>query len=165
MVSFSGIFTRTYPLCWLLVSPEDSNTPIVTHSTVFHYWALQKVLNSGAGCPHPFPCPTWHPSAQAAPCVHCTLSVVESVDVDISLHQCTAKRMRWVPLAALLCNCLWGHLRLQPVPAGLAIWLTGCPDCYWQGYLEHRLCTGVFECLQIAPLLSGPFPPPPLPPQ
>ena len=52
MASFSGIFTRTYPLWWLLVSPEDGNMPIITHCSVFHYRALLKVLNPGQGALH-----------------------------------------------------------------------------------------------------------------
>lgn len=64
MVSFSGIFSRTYPLWWLLVSPEDSNTPIITHCSVFHCRALLKVLNPEQGS-----CVALPPT----PCSACTL--------------------------------------------------------------------------------------------
>lgn len=127
--------------------------PIITHCSIFRYRALLKVLNPGQGaCTalHPFPCPTWHPSPQAAPCALCMPFVVQSMDADASSPWCTAKGVRWVPSAVLLCICPWGHLGLQPVPAGLPAWIMAVPTA--QASLKHRLCMGVSECLQIVHL-------------
>lgn len=106
----------------------------ISYCAVFHYRALLKVSSPGqSACMalHPFPCPTWLPSPQAAPRVDHMLVVVRSADAVASSPGCSAKGVRWVLWAALPCVCPWGHAGLQLLPATLPAWIMGCPE--WSG--------------------------------
>lgn len=130
MVSFSGIFTRTYPLWWLLLPPENGSMPIITHC--FSLQNLIEGFKPWAGCLHgPAPFSLPHLASFTPGSLLCVPHVGCGAE-----HGCWCiltlahiQRGEAGTLAALLCICPWGHSGLYRVPAGLPAWIMGCPDC------------------------------------
>lgn len=107
---------------------------------------------------HPSPCPTWHPSPQAAPCVHPMWVVVQSMGAGASLPRHTSKGVRqvsWQRCSASVHGTQGSIGSHQVCQLGSWAVLTA------QGSLGHKLCVGVSECLRIAHLLfrNNYFPP------